>query len=139
MPCDSRICVDPIETASDKWSTLAWRVFARERGAANDDPTIIRHLRDLATLESHIAGTSGFPALARQTAEAHTGRAGEAVPGNAKDRLASMLEHLRDVKLWAAEYETFVLQVSFAKPEETISFAEAFAATRRLVKMVMRS
>ncbi len=50
-----------------------------------------------------------------------------------------MLEHLRDDKLWAAEYETFVLQVSFAKPEETISFAEAFAATRRLVKLVMRS
>jgi hypothetical protein len=31
-------CVDPVETAADKLSTLAWRVCARDRGASKDDP-----------------------------------------------------------------------------------------------------
>jgi predicted nucleotidyltransferase component of viral defense system len=36
------VCVDPVETAADKLSALAWRVRARDRTKADDDPTIIR-------------------------------------------------------------------------------------------------
>jgi hypothetical protein len=125
-----------METAADKLSTLAWRVCARVRGAANDDPTIIRHLHDLAALESTVSGASGFPALAQKTAEDDTGRGGEGVPSNPRERFGAMLGLLHNDKLWASEYETFVLQVSFAKPGETITFAEAFAAARRLVDKV---
>jgi hypothetical protein len=132
-------CIDPVETAADKLSTLAWRVCSRRRGGADDDPTIIRHLHDLAALEGTIAGSSGFAALARKTAEDDTGRGGEGVPSNPKERFGAMLDLLHNDKLWASEYETFVLQVSFAGPGETISFAEAFAATRRLVALVMSS
>jgi hypothetical protein len=129
-------CIDPIETAADKLSTLAWRMCARRRGSEDDDPTIIRHLHDLAALEGAVAGASGFAALAQKTAEDDTGRGGESVPSKPNDRFASMLDLLQNDKLWASEYERFVLQVSFAKPDETISFAEAFAATRRLVNKV---
>jgi hypothetical protein len=131
-------CVDPIETAADKLSTLAWRVCARERGGKDDDPAIIRHLHDLAALEGIIVGASGFPALARETAAADTGRRGEEVPSNPKERFAAMIERLQSDKLWASEYETFVLQVSFAKPDETILFAEAFAAMNKLVTRIYR-
>jgi hypothetical protein len=131
-------CIDPIETAADKLSTLAWRVCARKRGGADDDPTIIRHLHDLAALEGTVAGASGFAALAQKTAEDDTGRGGQGVPSNPKERFAAMLEFLHNDELWASEYETFVLQVSFAGPGETISFAEAFAATRRLVASVYK-
>jgi hypothetical protein len=41
---------DPVETAADKLSALAWRVHARDRASPEDDPTIIRHLHDLAAL-----------------------------------------------------------------------------------------
>lgn len=129
-------CVDPIETAADKLSTLAWRVCARRRGGADDDPTIIRHLHDLAVLEGTVVGASGFAALARKTAEDDTGRGGEGVPSNPKERFTGMLDLLHNDKLWASEYETFVLQVSFAKEDERISFAEAFTATRRLIASV---
>ena len=50
-------CVDPVETAADKLSALAWRVCARQRGEENDDPTIIRHLHDLAALETHVTAS----------------------------------------------------------------------------------
>ena len=129
-------CIDPIETAADKLSTLAWRVCARRRGSEDDDPTIIRHLHDLAALEGIVAEESGFAALARKTAEADTGRGGEGVPSNPKDRFTAMLDILSTDKRWASEYDHFVLQVSFAGPGITIAFAEAFAATRRLVDTV---
>ena len=129
-------CIDPIETAADKLSTLAWRVCARRRGGADDDPTIIRHLHDLAALEGTIAGASGFAALAQKTAEDDTGRGERGVPSNPRERFAAMLDLLNNDKLWASEYETFVLQVSFAGLGETISFAEALAATRRLLAAV---
>ncbi len=131
-------CIDPIETAADKLSTLAWRVCARRRGSAGDDPTIIRHLHDLAALEGAVAGASGFAALARKTAEDDTGRGGQGVPSNPKERFGAMLDLLHNDKLWASEYETFVLQVSFAGPGEKVTFAEAFAATRRLVAAVYK-
>jgi predicted nucleotidyltransferase component of viral defense system len=45
-------CVDPVETAADKLSALAWRDRARDRTRASDDPTMIRHLHDLAALDN---------------------------------------------------------------------------------------
>jgi hypothetical protein len=48
-------CVDPTETAADKLSAIAGRVGARDRNSPKDDPTIIRHLHDLAALEKHVA------------------------------------------------------------------------------------
>jgi len=131
-------CIDPVETAADKLSALAWRVCTRQRGAVGDDPTIIRHLHDLAALETYIAGASEFKDLVRQTAQNDTGRGGAAAPLDDAERFAAMLDLLRSDKSWASEYETFVLQVSFAGFHETISFAEAFAATRRLVATVYR-
>jgi predicted nucleotidyltransferase component of viral defense system len=56
-------CVDVVETAADKLSALAWRVRVRRRGSANDDPTIIRHLHDLAALEPAIADAPQFREL----------------------------------------------------------------------------
>ena len=109
---------------------------ARRRDSENDDPRIVRHLYDLAALESYVAKASGFAELVRQTVEEDTGRGGEDVPKNPEERFAVMLGKLRDDKEWASEYETFVLQVSFAQPGERISFAEAFGATRSLVTSV---
>ena len=52
-------CVDPVETAADKLSALAWRVLARDRTRPRDDPTIIRHLHDLAALTVRPASCNG--------------------------------------------------------------------------------
>ncbi|MGC8493467.1 MAG: nucleotidyl transferase AbiEii/AbiGii toxin family protein [Syntrophobacteraceae bacterium] len=131
-------CIDPIETAADKLSALAWRVCTSRRGAEDDDPTIIRHLHDLAALENHSAGAPEFASLVRQIAEKDAGRGGGAAPLDPAERFAAMLDTLDHDKEWAAEYDTFVLEVSFAGPDERISFSEAFAATRRLVAAVYK-
>ncbi|HTK73249.1 MAG TPA: nucleotidyl transferase AbiEii/AbiGii toxin family protein [Croceibacterium sp.] len=45
-------CADPVEAAADKVSAFAWRALVRVRGDGNDDPTIVRHVHDLAVLET---------------------------------------------------------------------------------------
>jgi Nucleotidyl transferase AbiEii toxin, Type IV TA system len=85
-------CVDPVETAADKLSALAWRVCVRDRGSQKDDPTIIRHLHDLAALEACVTTAPAFNALLSKAANADTGRGGGRAPMNVAERFALMLE-----------------------------------------------
>lgn len=126
-------CVDPVETAADKLSALAWRVCVRHRGSEKDDPTIIRHLHDLAALEACVTTAPAFNTLLSNAANADTGRGGGRVPTNVAERFALMLERLTTDVIWEDEYEEFVHNVSFAKSDELISFSSALAATGRLI------
>jgi predicted nucleotidyltransferase component of viral defense system len=131
-------CVDPVETAADKLSALAWRVRARRRGAPQDDPTLIRHLHDLAALESQVRDAPAFHELARAAAQADAGRGGGSPAENPAELFSAMLDRLTSDPLWAREYEDFVRQVSFAGPAETIDFKAALAACARLIEAVLR-
>jgi hypothetical protein len=126
-------CVDAVETAADKLSALAWRVCTRRYGDESDDPTIIRHLHDLAALEAHVGKSPAFTHLVQQATAADTGRRGGRAPAGATERFAMMLGRLQREKFWADEYNEFVRQVSFARPDEVIGFENALAAGRRLV------
>jgi hypothetical protein len=128
------LCVDPVETAADKLSALAWRVHARRRGSAGDDPSIIRHLHDLAALGGAAGASAEFPRLVRGALVTDKGRGGEAaVPSNPAALFAGMFERLATDKLWATEYEDFVRQVSFADRGDLVGFDQALAALRDLV------
>lgn len=126
-------CIDIVETAADKLSALAWRVRVRRRGEAKDDPTIIRHLHDLAALEMAVASASNFRELVLAAVAADLGRGGEKDPPTDPAIIfAGMLQRLETDPLWAQEYEDFVRAVSFARPQEMIGFVEALASCRRL-------
>ena len=127
-------CIDVVETAADKLSALAWRVRVRRRGEAKDDPTIIRHLHDLAALEGTVGTAPNFRELVLAAVAADVGRGGEKDPPTDPAVIfARMLQRLETDPLWAREYEDFVRQVSFAGPDEMIGFAEALGSCRRLV------
>ena len=131
------LCVDPVETAADKLSALAWRVHARRRGDPGDDPTIIRHLHDLAALGAAAGASPEFPRLVRGALAADKGRGGEAaVPSDPAALFAGMFERLAADRLWATEYEDFVRQVSFADRGELIGFDQALAALRDLIALL---
>ena len=134
------LCVDPVETAADKLSALAWRVLARQRGSDGDDPTIIRHLHDLAALKQPIAASGEFSRLALKAMSDDTGRGGEATASSDPAALfAGMLERLSTDRLWAGEYENYVDRVSFARPDEQLGFDAALAAVRELVALIGES
>jgi Nucleotidyl transferase AbiEii toxin, Type IV TA system len=128
-------CVDPVETAADKLSALAWRVRARDRTRANDDPTIIRHLHYLAALELGAVGAPHFRELVLAAAAADEGRGG-GTAGDPAAMFGEMLNRLETDPLWAREYEDFVREVSFAGLEEGIDFGAALAACARLATVV---
>lgn len=129
-------CVDPIETAVDKLSALAWRVYTRDRTAPDDDPTIIRHLHDLAALASHVMLAPQFKELVQRTVAADADRGGAAVPADPRARFAGMIERLSSDARWAAEYDDLVRQVSFARNDEQIDFKAALAVCREIVASV---
>lgn len=127
-------CIDMVETAADKLSALAWRVRVRRRGEPKDDPTIIRHLHDLAALEPALESAAKFRELVLAAVAADVGRGGEKDPPTDPAVIfADMLQRLETDPLWAREYEDFVRQVSFAGPDEMIGFLEAMESCRRLV------
>jgi hypothetical protein len=125
-------CVDPVETAADKLSALAWRVCARERGSPKDDPTIVRHLHDLAALESRVAIAPAFTTLLLAAVATDSGWGGSRAPVDAPDRFSLMLDRLGTDPLWADEYDRFVQNVSFAASDEVVPFDKALEAARRL-------
>lgn len=130
-------CVDPIETAADKVSALAWRTASRKRGTDGDDPAVVRHLHDLAALAAKVEAEPKFKPLVlgildkdakRSKKEGATGRG----------MLAAMLPTIEADGLWRREYEQFVGAVSFGKDEDRISYDQAMANCERLVSLILR-
>jgi hypothetical protein len=130
------LCVDPVETAADKLSALTWRVHARRRGSADDDPTIVRHVHDLAALRETVTASKDFPRLVQKAMSDDEGRGGEATASTDPAALfAGMLERLSADPLWATEYRDYVRQVSFSAPAELIGFDQALAAVKGLIAL----
>jgi hypothetical protein len=130
-------CVDPVETAADKLSAFAWRSVARDRTSTKDDPAIVRHLHDLAALESLVAVSSTFPTLLAETLVADTGRGGSTAASLAPtERLMAMLDILGSDTNYPDEYVRFVNAMAFAGDSEVPSFDEAVGAVTRLCALL---
>lgn len=130
-------CVDPLETAADKMSALAWRTAKRQRGSADDDPTVVRHLHDLAALVPLVHGHPELKALALSIAEADASRAGRGMGG--RQLLANMLPAIIEDKAWRQEYQQFVGAVSFGPEAGRIGFDAAIDACRELVEDLLKT
>lgn len=127
---------DPIETAAEKLSALAWRVLSRQSDSAKHDASMIRHLYDLAALEGQVTDRKGFDALTREIVGLDQGRGDQARPKEFRALLQAMLDDLRTHVHWERDYETFIRQVSYATDDRAISFKDAMAAVERLVLAV---
>lgn len=132
-------CVSPVETAADKLSALTWRVLTRKRGSEDDDPTMIRHLHDLAALEATVIGNAGFAPLFLRTAGEDAGRGNppEALRAlTVSERLQRLIVVLGEDAAYRAEYDRFVLSMSYARTGETPSFDAALESLQRLASLL---
>lgn len=128
-------CVSPVETAADKLSALTWRVLTRERGSERDDPTLIRHLYDLAALEGQAVDEPRFPGLLRTLLDQDAGRGAppaELAEMSGPDRVEAALGRLVRDPEYAGEYQNFVMGMSYAARSDIPSFEQALEAARRL-------
>lgn len=131
-------CVSAIETAGDKLSALTWRILIRNRADKKDDPTLIRHLHDLAALENMITDApDSFAYSAKGSLEQDKNRRGGGVIAqmSVTDRLANALQILKDDRLYQKEYEQFVSSMSYAAEDELIGFEGAVQALERIINL----
>jgi len=132
-------CVSALETAGDKLSALTWRILSRNRADEKDDPTLIRHLHDLAALD-HIIIDAGndFVATAKESLERDKkDRRGGDIIANIPitDRLKKALKILEEDALYQNEYEQFVSSMSYATDEEMVSFEVAVESLGRIISI----
>jgi hypothetical protein len=114
--------------------------LARQRGSDNDDPTIVRHVHDLAARKPHVARSGNFPTLVGKAMADDKGRGGEATASVDPAMLfAGMLDRMATDRLGAAEYQDYVDAVSFAQLDERLGFDAALATVRDLVALVGKS
>ena len=135
-------CISPLETAGDKLSALTWRVIVRDRNAKQDDPTMIRHLHDLAALESVITSQQAlFRTTAQQSLEQDQARrGGDTIRTlSIEDRLSQALKQLQEDTHYRKEYEQFVLAMSYAEESKKIDFEGACHALERIIAIYCSS
>ena len=136
----SRIaCIDPVESAADKLSALAWRIPDRVRGGKDDDPSLVRHIHDLALLKERALAHTNFSALAAASMQ-EDDRRSKNNPSFAgfpmSEKFQQMLTILEtDKEEYAREYDLFVKGVSYAAEGEVPDFTTAVKAVHALVQI----
>jgi hypothetical protein len=118
-------CVDVVETASDKISALAWRICSSDRDDPRFDPSIIRHLHDLAKIIDLVEPRKAeFCGLVRTILVDDSSRGGHLGIADPVQRLNTMLDNLNGNTAWAADYQRFADNLSYAN--DKISFELAY-------------
>jgi hypothetical protein len=106
------------------------------RQSERDDPSIIRHLHDLAALEETISASSDFHRLAAALLDTDfkTRSAAAGLPAaTVAEHVARTLDVLMIDELYVSEYERFVNGMSYAAEGNTPSFQEALASLKRVI------
>lgn len=130
-------CIDPVESAADKLSAIVWRIPDRVRGGQDDDPSLVRHIHDLAILKDLALSHSDFPALVATSMQQDLNRPKHNVLMTelpTQQKLQRMLDVLLGEHEYAREYERFVQGVSYATSRATPDFKKAVDALHSLIK-----
>lgn len=130
-------CTDPAENACDKLSAIAWRIPERVRGSENDDPTVVRHIHDLAIMSDLAVQHPSFKTLVIQTVKNDDERSARVAGMTIVQKLNLMMEILEGEKEYAQEYDRFVRGMSYAPDQNLLSFRQAMEKLRILVNAII--
>lgn len=134
-------CIDPVESAADKLSALAWRIPDRVRGNKYDDPSLVRHLHDLAILKEYTLAHPSFIKLVINSMQNDDDRPKTNISFSKlsiAEKLQAMLNVLDSDAEYVKEYNLFVKGVSYATESEVPDFFMAVKAVRMLVDVVRK-
>ncbi len=137
---ESIACISPVESAADKLSALAWRIPDRVRGNQNDDPSLVRHIHDLAALENIAIKDPNFIELVLAALNRDNSRPRNVSTFNTlskHEKFALMLDILVRDSEYIEEYRRFVFDVSYAPEGAAPDFETAIKAVKRLADHVL--
>lgn len=133
-------CLAPVEIASDKLSALCWRVIRRDRGRANDDPTLVRHLHDLCALREEInKNFSSFIRLVEKSFDLDQNSAARQTGMPLVESIKVMIQMVEKDALYKEEYQRFVDAMSYAEDEASIGYEQAVEAIKALYRICKTS
>lgn len=130
-------CMDPAENAADKLSALAWRVLGRVHDDLEGNPTVVRHIYDLAMLQDVALNHTQFPNMITTCMEHDESRLrsnSKFVGLSMQEKFKLMLSKLDSDTEYAREYDRFVKGVLYSATDLAPDFALAVEAIKRLVK-----
>lgn len=133
-------CIDQVESAADKLSAIAWLIPDRVRGDQYDDPSIVRHIHDLAMLKDRALAYAGFAELVIKSMKDDDSRAKRdlTLEGKAiQEKLAKMLDLLFKDASYPDEYRHFVEDVSYAKTGAIPEFESAVKSLKEIIDKVL--
>jgi hypothetical protein len=135
-------CSDPIESAADKLSAITWRIPDRIRHGEYDDPSIVRHIHDLAILGKVIVNEKLFASLAINSMQDDLNRSKNNLNFSSQSlrvKLTNMLSILENDHLYPKEYKHFVESMSYAPYDKTPKYEEALTMIKSLVNKVLNT
>ena len=136
----SLCCVNPVETAAEKFSALLWRVPTTDRTeklyTIKNDPTLLRHLYDLFALKDFVfKNSANFVGLVRKLYEEDKKRNPSDKNKTLKQAVSETIEKLTEDKAFEGDYKKFVHAMSYAKDNKQISFFSALLNFKKISKM----
>ena len=135
-------CIQPIEVIANKFSALMWRVFIKDRTkplhSKENDPTIVRHLHDIAALKDMLY-TKEFVELLQKSFNADKGRGGFDNNYTLPEFIKITIDKLAEDKIYKKEYSDFVSSMSYAKDFEVITFEKAINNLEILYEFIKKN
>lgn len=129
------LCLDPVEIAAEKFSAFGWRALNRKRGHEGDDPSVVRHLYDLALLLPRAEASWAFRPLATEVVRIDAGRGREERPREPGPLAQAVASRMQDDAAWRQEYTGYIHQVGYGPEDELLSFDSALEAYRQYERM----
>ena len=133
-------CIDILEVIANKYSALLWRSYIKDRSkplySKENDPTIMRHLYDIATLENELKNPI-FIELLEKSYERDSGRGGIQNNYSLGEFSKIVLDKITNDKFFIYEYMDFVDTMCYSK--DKISFDKALNNFKCLVDYILLS
>lgn len=134
---ESIACTNPVENACDKLSALLWRIPRRDRRNADYDPTIVKHIHDLAILCEKAIHHNEFKDLATTTIQQDECRSPKVAGLTLAEKISQVQNILqKETREYHLEYTRFVQGMSYAPDVEIPSFAAAIEKFKILTQHV---
>ena len=131
------LCLSPVEIASDKFSSLVWRIHKRNREGEKDDPAMLRHLHDLCALREVVGEAKDvFVTTALESFAIDQERQNRQVGMALADAATQALAMMKGDGIYREEYQRFVDAMSYASDDEKIFFDEALGQFETLAKWI---
>ena len=130
-------CINIIEIVANKFSALLWRTYIKDRTkplySKENDPTIIRHLYDIAILKKEIK-TSEFTEILKAIYAKDNGRGGIKNKYTLSEFAKVIYDKLNNDALFKKEYLDFVDTMCYS--QEKLSFEDALVNFKNIIEYI---